>query len=325
MNDDLRTEVSQALKGPSGRRLTPVLAALGISSSSWYRRVVEPRKPPGPKPQTVPWEIARFIEQTALSHPWYGYHKIAIISRRTRSRTTDRQVYKVMKARNLLKRRRSRKAKLHEARKLFDLLPTGPNELWQMDVTYIHIPGRGWRYAVTVIDYYSRYLLAVRLCDSYSAQAVAEALDWAMIAAEDLHGELKHRPYLVTDNGSSFIARRFCRHIAGSFRHVRIQYRTPQQLGLLERFHRTLKDEEVYWQLYDSPQQAQESLDGFRDRYNRSRPHWALKPEEGGDVLTPAEVYINGQRTQIPKWQGWARAAKAKLEEFEHQEVIAAA
>ena len=43
---------------------------------------------------------------------------------------------------------------------MFELLPSAPNELWQADVTYLHIPGHGWWYAVTVIDYYSRYLLA---------------------------------------------------------------------------------------------------------------------------------------------------------------------
>jgi hypothetical protein len=48
----------------------------------------------------------------------------------------------------------------------------------------------------------------------------------------------------------SFLARAFRRHIDGDYAHVRIQYRTPTQLGLLERFHQTLKSEEVYWQLY---------------------------------------------------------------------------
>ncbi|MEX0655302.1 MAG: hypothetical protein WD534_04250 [Phycisphaeraceae bacterium] len=38
--------------------------------------------------------------------------------------------------------------------------------------------------------------------------------------------------------------------------HVRTAYRTPTQLGLLERFHRTLKQEEVYWRLYESPADA---------------------------------------------------------------------
>ena len=87
-------------------------------------------------------------------------------------------------------------------------------------------------------------------------------------------------------------------------------------MGLLERFHRTLKEEEIYWQLYDDPAQARRSIGAFRRRYNEQRPHWALVPEEGGDPLTPQDVYVSGCRIRIPKWQGWARGAKAKLEEL---------
>lgn len=92
-----------------------------------------------------------------------------------------------------------------------------------------------------------------------------------------------------------------------------------RRLGLLERFHQTLKKEEVYWQQYDSPLQAQDSLDAFRERYNRRRPHWALKPLSGGDVMTPTDVYIDGESIQIPRWQGWAKAANAKLEKLEQE------
>ena len=28
----------------------------------------------------------------------------------------------------------------------------------------------------------------------------------------------------------------------------------------------------------------------------------------------PAEVYAGGRKTQIPRWQDWARAARARLE-----------
>jgi len=97
---------------------------------------------------------------------------------------------------------------------------------------------------------------------------------------------------------------------------VRIQYRTPTQLGLLERFHRTLKQEEVYWRLYDHPQHARECLAEFRERYNQRRPHWALVPEAGGDPWVPAEVYAGERTIQIPKWQTWAIAAQAKLDEL---------
>lgn len=52
----------------------------------------------------------------------------------------------------------------------------------------------------------------------------------------------------------------------------------------------------------------------FRARYYERRPHWALVPEEGGDVLTPADLYVLGRTIQIPRWQDWARAAQDKLD-----------
>lgn len=55
-------------------------------------------------------------------------------------------------------------------------------------------------------------------------------------ALERLHGPLAKSPFLVTDNGSSFLARAFRRQIDGDYAHVRIGYRTTTQLGLLERF-----------------------------------------------------------------------------------------
>ena len=166
---------------------------------------------------------------------------------------------------------------------------------------------------MTVIDYYSRYLLACHFTASYSARDVTVALDRARAEAQRLHGPLRRTPFLVTDNGSSFIARAFRQHIDGQYAHVRIQYRTPTQLGLLERFHQTLKTEEVYWKLYANPAEARASLETFRDRYNQVRPHWALVPIEGGDPVTPEDVYVHAQAVQLPKWQGWAKAAQKKL------------
>jgi len=220
----------------------------------------------------------------------------------------------VFKAEGLFQKRRPSKAELYQSAKLFELLPTRPNALWQADVTYIHIPMHGWWYAVTVIDYYSRYLLACHLTPSYSAPDVSVAVKLAREEAERLHGPIEQMPFLVTDNGSCFLAKHFQAEIKGLFQHVRTQYRTPQQLGLLERFHQTLKREEVYWQLYDNPQDAREKLAAFRERYNIVRPHWALEPVGGGDVLTPHDVYVDGQVITIPKWQTWAKQARRKLE-----------
>jgi len=289
---------------------------LGIASSTWYYRPVRSdRDRRRLRAAVVPVHIERAVVKMAEENPWYGYKRIAVMCRRAGIAVSDRHAYWVMRKHRLLqKRKRSRQAELYQASKLYELLPMGPDELWQMDVTYVHVPGHGWWYAVTVIDYYSRYLLALRLTWSYSAAEVIEALEQARAEAERIHGPLNKQPFLVTDNGSSFIARRFARYVREDFAHLRIQYRMPTQLGLLERFHETLKREEVYWRLYDSPEHARDCLAEFHERYNNARPHWALRPEHGGDPLVPAEVYVEGRRTQLPSWQPWAREVKRKLE-----------
>jgi transposase InsO family protein len=299
-------------------RLTRVLRGLGVSASSWYHTPVakDQRKRPGPKGKPIPPHIERWVVDMATANPWYGYKRIAVMCRRASRGVTNRQCYRVMKQHALLQRKKPRQAELYQAAKLWELLPSKPNDLWQMDVTYIHIPGHGWWYAVTVIDYYSRYLLCAHLTSSYSAAEATFALDIARRQAERLHGPLAKPPFLVTDNGPTFIAKRFHRFVKEAYSHVRIAYRTPTQLGLLERFHRTLKEEEVYWQIYDSPSHARECLAVFSHRYNTLRPHWALIPEAGGDPLTPEEVYVHGWAVQTPKWQGWAKGAKQRLDQM---------
>ena len=305
-----------------GARLLKVLEALGLSASSWYYRPVPPeqRRKPGPKPQPLPAEVVTLVRETSESYPWYGYQKIAVICRRTDPSITDRQSYQVMRMYDLLHKPVVRAAAVHQTRKLYELLPQRPNALWQMDVTYVHIGGYGWWYAITVIDYYSRYLLACHLTWSYCAIEAIAALEEARTEAERLCGPLPGRPFLVTDNGPSFIARRFADYVGPHYEHVRIQYRTPEQLGLLERFHRTFKTEEVYWRLYDSPADARRCFGEFRERYNTVRPHWALVPTEGGDPLTPQDVYVGGRAIEIPAWQAWARRAREQLEQWALEE-----
>ena len=296
-------------------RLKPLLRALGVASSTWYHQSAPEPKRPGPAPKPLDEALKATVVDFAGKYPWWGYKRLAIVLRRAGHVVSKKFVHAVFKAEGLMQKRRATKAELYQSAKLFELLPTRPNALWQADVTYIHIPGHGWWYAVTVIDYFSRYLLACHLTASYSAPEVSAAIELAIEEAERLHGPLERTPFLVTDNGSCFLARRFQSAIKERFQHVRTRYRTPQQLGLLERFHQTLKREEVYWQLYDNPQDAREKLDAFRQRYNGVRPHWALEPAGDGDVLTPKDVYVDGAQITLPRWQGWAKAAKAKLDE----------
>ena len=304
-----------------GIRVSFVCQHLDLSLRSLY-----PKKQVSPTPKVVPKillprpidYVARrnAIATLAIAYPWWGYKRIAVLARREGWKVSDRKTYKILKQLDLLIKPKKPKAELYQAAKLFELLPDGPNQLFQTDVTYLHIPGYGWWYAVTVIDYYSRYLLACHLTPSYRAVDCVEAFEKAMDEAERVTGTRPTNVTVVTDNGSSFLARRFRQMLKQlEFEHARIQYRTPTQLGLLERFHQTLKKEEVHWRLYDNPEHARVCLEQFRHRYNAIRPHWALAPKNGGDVVTPEDVYLGKTKCKLPKWQGWARKAREMIEE----------
>ena len=150
--------------------------------------------------------------------------------------------------------------KLKIARKLDELWPQGPNGLGQMDVTYVHIPGYGWGYAITVIDDDSRSLLACPWTNTYWAWEATQVLDRARREAERIGGPLETMPFLVTDHGPTFMAQRFYPHIQDRYSHVRIPSRTPTPLDLLERFHRTLKAEEIDGRLYENPTHGRQCL-----------------------------------------------------------------
>jgi len=53
------------------------------------------------------------------------------------------------------------------------------NELWQTDFTYFKDICWGWYYLSTVLDDYSRFIVAWRLCTSMSARVVSNTLDEA--------------------------------------------------------------------------------------------------------------------------------------------------
>ena len=54
---------------------------------------------------------------------------------------------------------------------------TAPNQLWQTDFTYLKVTGWGWYYLSTVLDDFSRFIVAWKLCATMKAQDVTATLD----------------------------------------------------------------------------------------------------------------------------------------------------
>jgi putative transposase len=93
-----------------------------------------------------------------------------------------------------------------EAANEFKDKTTAIHQLWQTDFTYLKITGWGWYYLSTVLDDFSRYIVAWKLCATMGAKDVTATLDLALSAAGLDHVTVMHRPRLLSDNGSSCVS-----------------------------------------------------------------------------------------------------------------------
>ena len=99
---------------------------------------------------------------------------------------------------------------------------TAPNELWQTDFTYLKVIGWGWFYLSTVLDDFSRYIIAWKLYLSMKAEDVTATLELALKASGLGQAKVIHRPRLLSDNGSSYIAADLAKWLDGqNMAHIR--------------------------------------------------------------------------------------------------------
>jgi putative transposase len=162
---------------------------------------------------------------------------------------------------------------------------TAPNQLWQTDFTYLKITGWGWYDLSRVLDDFSRYIVAWKLCATMRAEDVAETLDQALTESGLDRVNVGHRPRLLSDNGSSYISADLAQWLDDrKIEHIRGAPYHPQTQGKIERWHQTMKNR-ILLNNYDLPCELEEQVDAFIDDYNLRRLHESL------NNLTPADVY----------------------------------
>ena len=83
---------------------------------------------------------------------------------------------------------------------------TRVNEMWQTDFTYFKITGWGWYYLSTILDDYSRHIIAWKLCTNMRANDVTDTLELALEASDCDQAVVRHKPRLLSDNGSCYIS-----------------------------------------------------------------------------------------------------------------------
>jgi putative transposase len=110
---------------------------------------------------------------------------------------SESTVYRLLRAHDLIT---SPTYVVIKAADQFHTKTTRPNEMWQTDFTYFKIIGWGWMYLSTVLDDFSRYIIAWKLCTNMRAEDVTDTLDLALKASGCDSATVLHKPRLLSDN-----------------------------------------------------------------------------------------------------------------------------
>lgn len=144
----------------------------------------------------------------------------------------------------------------------------------------------GWFYLSTVLDDFSRYILAWKLCITMTANDVSDTLGIALKAAGLKQVRVRHRPRLLSDNGPSYISATLAKWLEGQgMTHTRGRPYHPMTQGKIERWHRSLKNQ-ILLDNYYLPGQLERHIEQFVTHYNTWRYHESL------NNLTPEDVYL---------------------------------
>ena len=205
---------------------------------------------------------------------------------------SESSVYRLLKAADLIT---SPAYVLMSASDAFQNPTTRVHEMWQTDFTYFRIVGWGWYYLSTVLDDFSRYIIAWKLTPTMGASDVTETLDEALAITGADQVKVRHRPRLLSDNGPAYVSGELREYLKGRrMDHTRGRPYHPQTQGKIERYHRTMKNV-VKLENYFFPWQLEAALRDFVSYYNNERHHESL------DNVTPADVYFGRQYEVLSK------------------------
>jgi transposase InsO family protein len=267
----------------------------------WYDRYLAgglaALKDKSPKPgrvwNRIPDDIREKVIDMALEDAELSPRELAVRFTDTQSYfVSESSVYRLLKALDLIT---SPAFVVIKAANEFKDKTTAPNQMWQTDFTYLKVIGWGWFYLSTILDGFSRYIIAWKLCTTMKVDDVTDTLEMALQASGCDQANVAHKPRLLSDNGSSYIAGDLKAWMESQgMKHVRGAPYHPQTQGKIERWHQTLKNR-ILLENYYLPGDLEAQIDAFVSYYNHQRYHESLKN------LTPADVYFGRGQTILLK------------------------
>jgi putative transposase len=225
---------------------------------------------------------------------------------------SESSVYRILKRENLLQ---DPAFELISAKDEFEHKTTRVNEMWQTDFTEFVIKGWGKYYLCTVLDDYSRYVVAWRLSTTMTAKDAEATLRLALKKAGIEKVKVRHRPRLLSDNGSAFIAKDFAQFLGRHhIEHWRGQPYHPMTQGKIERWHLSLKCV-INLDHYDFPWELLAAIAEYIPYYNEVRFHESI------DNVTPADKYF-GRDKEVVEKRNLIKVQTLALRRQNHQQQV---
>jgi transposase InsO family protein len=275
-----------------------VLRELGVPKSTYYRWCAKatPRSS-----RRVPWnrlvegERQRVLTVARTSPAWSSRQVAAWITDNDHFSVSESTVFRILKREGLVRRIEVPVPASNEYRHK----TTAPHQLWATDASYFRVAGWGYYYMVTVLDDFSRFILAWRLQVDMTTPSLIEVVQDAIDLTGMTDVQVEDRTRLLSDNGSGYVSRLFREYLQlVGIRHVLAAPYHPQTNGKLERYHQTLK-RDVNQLPYDVPRELEVAIGKFVDFYNYRRYHKSLKDIPPADMLAGRRDAILDRRREV--------------------------
>jgi putative transposase len=218
----------------------------------------------------------------------YGYRRIHAILGREGVHINRKTVLKIMRENGLTQPKVWRRPK--RARRVEKTSPQRPSQSWQIDMTSFQLSSCATLFLVVVIDCFTRQILGWTLSRRCRASewtaALRMALDSSGLGSSSLGVRDKVKGLtLRSDNGSQPCSRKFIEFlrqhgVKGQY----TGYNAPDDNAYVERVIRTIKEEEVWPNNWDTFLEAHEAVENYISFYNEQRLHSAL------GYITPAKA-----------------------------------
>ena len=240
----------------------------------------------------------RLMDQMYLDQPTYGYRRMTAVLRRMGHKVNDKRIHRLMKLMGLEAiYPKPRTGIPFAGHKKYPYLlrnrkPSGPNQVWSMDITYIPMK-LGFMYLMAVMDWWSRLVISWDLSNTMEAELCAKTADMGLRSSPQA-------PLIFNvDQGSQFTSCVFVETVESHAVAVSMDGRGRALDNVfIERLWRSLKYEDIYIRDYEDPFCLRAGVERWFKHYNRNRPHQAL------GYATPWEYHFGPDKfgAKIPKW-----------------------